>query len=156
METKDDYSKETYKWYDESSEYQYFKYYYYVDKKVILDPEDDAATAHWGAPWRMATRAEWQELIDYCDWTLTERDGKPGYEIKSRLTGNSIFLISIYTRHWTNTYLNTNALAYFTSEKNPNGSFTCYTFYFNTSSQETPYIDNGFRFHGSNIRAVRE
>lgn len=156
VETKDNYSQETYKWYDASSDYQYFKYYYYVDKKVILDPEDDAATAHWGAPWRMATRAEWQELIDYCDWTLTERDGKPGYEIKSRLTGNSIFLISIYTRHWTNTYLNTNALAYFTSEKDLNSSFTCYTFYFNTSSQETPYIGNGFRYQGSNIRAVRE
>ncbi len=40
-----------------------------VDNKTILDASDDAATVNWGGAWRMPTKQELQELIDYCTWT---------------------------------------------------------------------------------------
>ena len=44
---------------------------------------------------RLATKAEWNELLDYCTWEWTERDGKTGYLITSNIEGykdRSIFL----------------------------------------------------------------
>ncbi len=34
------------------------------DNKLVLDLEDDAATANWGSGWRMPTSAEWESLYD--------------------------------------------------------------------------------------------
>ena len=63
-----------------------------VDNKTKLDPEDDAARAKLGGKWRMPTRAEFQELIDKCTWTLTSQSGVDGFEVKSKVNENSIFL----------------------------------------------------------------
>ena len=44
---------------------------------------------------RLATKAEWDELLDYCTWVWTEKDGKTGYLITSNIEGykdRSIFL----------------------------------------------------------------
>lgn len=44
---------------------------------------------------RLATKAEWNELLDYCTWEWTEQDGKAGYLITSNIDGykdRSIFL----------------------------------------------------------------
>ncbi len=44
---------------------------------------------------RLATKAEWNELLDYCTWKWTEQDGKAGYLITSNIDGykdRSIFL----------------------------------------------------------------
>ena len=44
---------------------------------------------------RLATKAEWNELLDYCTWKWTEQDGKAGYLITSNIEGykdRSIFL----------------------------------------------------------------
>ena len=44
---------------------------------------------------RLATKAEWNELLDYCTWIWTEQDGKAGYLITSNIEGykdRSIFL----------------------------------------------------------------
>ena len=44
---------------------------------------------------RLATKAEWNELLDYCTWEWTEKDGKTGYLITSNIDGymdRSIFL----------------------------------------------------------------
>jgi len=45
------------------------------DHKVFLEPEDDAATFKLGSPWRIPTRDEIKELIDYCTWTWTTING---------------------------------------------------------------------------------
>ena len=62
-----------------------------TDGKKVLDPEDDAATAKLGAPWRMPTEDEIKELVDKCTWTWTTQDGKNGYKVIGP-NGNSIFL----------------------------------------------------------------
>lgn len=52
------------------------------DNNTILDPEDDAATANWGADWRMPTLAEMKELMDNCLWLATsdyKGTGVPGF-----------------------------------------------------------------------------
>ena len=59
-----------------------------------LKPEHDAAVWHWGAPWRMPTKAEFDALLTNCttewtdDWEGTGKagrivKGKCGYEAKS-------------------------------------------------------------------------
>lgn len=97
-EPKASYTKDNYKWYDSNGKLT--KYcpnpeYGTVDNKTILDPEDDAATVNLGSTWRTPTRAEWQELIDNCEWTWTTYNGMNGYNVASRKKGYegvSIFL----------------------------------------------------------------
>ncbi len=62
-----------------------------VDNKVVLAPEDDAATQNWGNGWRMPTVEEYKELFANCDRKLTKRDGVTGYEFTSKRNGNKIF-----------------------------------------------------------------
>ncbi len=40
-----------------------------MDNKLVLGAEDDAATANWGAGYRMPTSAEFYELSSICTWT---------------------------------------------------------------------------------------
>ncbi len=66
-----------------------------VDNKIVLDPEDDAATVNMGGSWRMPTKAEMQELIDECTWTWTSDyngTGEAGQIVTSKTNGNHIFL----------------------------------------------------------------
>lgn len=37
-----------------------------VDSLVVLLPQDDAATTHWGKQWCMPTNLQWEELEKYC------------------------------------------------------------------------------------------
>ena len=60
------------------------------DNRTVLDAEDDAATANWGAPWRTPTDAEWTELRTKCTWTWTTRNDVKGYLVSNN--GNSLFL----------------------------------------------------------------
>ena len=50
-----------------------------LDKKVVLDAADDAATAAWGADYRTPTAAEVAELIKGCDWTYVKYKGVIGW-----------------------------------------------------------------------------
>ena len=95
-EEKEDYSWETYKWCNGSSN-TITKYctndgYGTVDGKITLDPEDDVAHVKWGGDWRMPTEAEQAELRSNCDWEWIEVNGVTGYKVKSRVNDNSIFL----------------------------------------------------------------
>ena len=103
VEPKEIYTWETYKYCD-GSENTLTKYcdnsYYgkdgFVDNKIVLDPEDDAAHVHWGGKWRMPTREELKELSENCTYTMIELSERvfihkftsniPGY------TNNSIYL----------------------------------------------------------------
>lgn len=87
-EDKNDYSRDTYKWgnFDNLSKYNS------LDGKTTLDPEDDAATVNWGAPCRMPSVSEFQELCDQCEWTwLKNYYGASGYLVTGP-NGNTIFL----------------------------------------------------------------
>lgn len=61
------------------------------DNKVLLDPEDDSATASWGTKWRIPTYAEMEELVDFCTAEWVERNGVNGTLFTSKINGNSLF-----------------------------------------------------------------
>ena len=63
----------------------------YVDTLTVLQPNDDAATAHWGEGWRMPTKAEWDELRNKSSFTWTEVNGVNG-GLFTGPNGNTIFL----------------------------------------------------------------
>lgn len=94
---KRDYSRETYKWYDEANKI-YLKYYTKYDKKdgkrsrelLKLDMEDDASAAMLGGKWRLPTSEEWEELLGSCKMEWIENSS--GYKVTSLINGNSIFL----------------------------------------------------------------
>lgn len=62
----------------------------------IAGTKYDAATANWGAGYKMPTKAQWKELNNskYTTWTWTTKNGVKGYEVTSKAEGNnnSIFL----------------------------------------------------------------
>ncbi len=95
---KEDYSWSTYKW-CKGSEDCMTKYCtgnttYGVDK-MVLDAEDDAATANWGSSWRMPTEEEQEELQYGCDWKWVEDfngSGVNGRLGTSKKNGSTIFL----------------------------------------------------------------
>ena len=93
---KDYYGWSTYKWCKGSAttltKYNTRSSYGTVDNKTVLELADDAARANWGGAWRMPTDAEWTELRENCTWTWTTKNGVNGYEVKSNINGNSIFL----------------------------------------------------------------
>ena len=102
------------------------------------DSNRDAATANWGGSWRMPTKAEFQELIDNCDWTWTTQNGKNGYKVTSKKNGQSIFLPAAGYRYGDNLYYDGEYGSYWSSA--PGESFTDFAFYL--------FFDEGYRSVG--------
>lgn len=92
-EPKTNYDWTTYK-YCSSSRFmiKYSINYGVKDNITTLELEDDVAHVKWGGTWRMPTITEFEELTYKCIWTWTTKGGVNGYEVKSKINGNSIFL----------------------------------------------------------------
>ncbi len=98
IETKTDFSWDSYKWLDPDAP----KFLKYQNHSSVLLPEDDIATVKWGKGWRMPTKEEVEELIALCKITpkmdSVNVDGvyryqKVGVEVTGP-SGKSIFLPS--------------------------------------------------------------
>lgn len=63
----------------------------FTDTLTTLEASDDAATANWGSAWRMPTKEEFNELVNYCTVTWTTQNGVNG-RLFIGPNGNSIFL----------------------------------------------------------------
>ena len=65
-----------------------------IDSMGNLTAAYDAATAHWGAPWRMPTKKEFAALCENCRTTWTIRNGVYGRLVtgKGSYSAKSIFL----------------------------------------------------------------
>ena len=73
-----------------------------ADGKRVLEPEDDAATAALGSPWRMPAEADFNELILNSNYVRTTIEGQEGFLITSTVQGyedKSIFLPD--RQYWT-------------------------------------------------------
>ncbi len=106
---KADYSSSKYKWYngDRLTKYNTRSSDGIVDNKTILDFEDDAASANWGAPWRMPTKDEIRELIKNCSWEWTIINGVAGFQATSQKNGytdKSVFFPAAGNRSGTSIY----------------------------------------------------
>lgn len=120
-----------------------------TDGKTVLDAADDAATANWGANWRMPTGNEIYELKTQCSWVLTTSGGMNGYQFTGP-NGNSIF-IPIAGVH-VNTAVYADAIGYWSSRPGSsyysNGAIVLDFSYGND-------LWNYNRFCGLPVRAVR-
>ena len=63
----------------------------FIDNLTVLEPDDDAALANWGAGWRMPTREDWEELCQETTCIQTTQNGVSGRLVTGK-NGNSIFL----------------------------------------------------------------
>ena len=70
-----------------------------------LELSDDVANVNWGGNWRMPNEKELIELRDYTIWEIRTLNGVDGYELTSKMNGNTIFfpkagVISKYTLYF--------------------------------------------------------
>ncbi len=97
-----------------------------VDGKTTLEADDDVATVVWGAPCRMPTSLDFEEIYNSanCSWTRTKKTNSEGtsidgYEVKSVKNGNSIFMPSTGWRNEGTTYYQGSYGRYWSSTINP-------------------------------------
>ena len=155
-EPKTTYSLATYKWCNGSqttmTKYCTNSSYGTVDNKMELDSEDDAATVNWGEEWCMASKDQFQELIDNCTSIWTTRNGVKGCLLTGP-NGNTLFLPAAGMRYnsslssagsegyyWSGTLLSTE----------PCSAYSPY-FYSKNISMDMCY----WRCYGLTVRAVR-
>ena len=156
VEEKEDYSWDTYKWYngsdDTMTKYCTDSDYGTVDNKSVLDPEDDVAHVKWGGSWRMPTRAEQEELLDECTWEWTTLNGVNGYRVTGP-NGNSIFLPAAGGRYGTDLYYRGGYGYCWSSSLYDGYSGGAYLLDFGSG-----YFDLNFdsRFYGLSVRPVSE
>ena len=86
------YTWATYKWGDGTPSGSDVIKYSSTDGKETLDLGDDVANTIKGGKWRMPTYSEMAELLDNCTWTWTTYNDIYGYEVKSNINNNKIFL----------------------------------------------------------------
>ena len=154
-EPKEMYDQNTYKWYSSVSS-KLTKYctnssYGNVDNKTVLEASDDAATANWGGQWRMPTKEERDELYEYCDWEAVERsNGVSGYQITSKINGNSIFLplAGCKDGDWVNSYYG----FYWTSSLRLDDNWNAYDVNFQPGG--SVIMNDDSRFNGRSVRPV--
>jgi hypothetical protein len=111
----------------------------------------DAARHNMGAPWRMPTVGEFQELVANCDSEWTDEDGVTGRRFTSRINGNSIFFPASGYRHGTGLHDHGSSGRYWSSSLYSQTSG--YDLYFNSEGVDPAYLDN--RFYGFSVRAVQ-
>lgn len=87
-QTKNEYTPENYKYY--KGDYIYgHDYTKYQNRNEQLEPEDDVVHVTWGGDWKMPSRHQVDELVDYCCFVETDSykgSGVPGiivYKAKS-------------------------------------------------------------------------
>lgn len=111
----------------------------------------DAARHNMGAPWRMPTVGEFQELVANCDSEWTDEDGVAGRRFTSRINGNSIFFPASGYRSGTGLYYRGSYGLYWSSSLYSQGYG--YNLYF--LSEGVNPANDGNRFLGFSVRAVQ-
>ncbi|MBQ5363598.1 MAG: hypothetical protein IIU09_01245, partial [Bacteroidales bacterium] len=155
-----DYSWSTYKWcmngdgsqltkYCNNSNYGYNGF---TDYKIVLDPEDDAAAVNLGGSWRMATKAEQDELRSQCTWTWTTQNGVNG-RLVTGPNGNSIFLPAAGLRNGTSLH-DAGSYGYSWSSSLNSGS-PGRAYYVGFRSDDVGW-GSGSRYGGLSVRPVSE
>ncbi|MBQ7388259.1 MAG: hypothetical protein IJW01_02665 [Paludibacteraceae bacterium] len=165
VEPKEYYGYDNYKWFiyqkDGSltiTKYNYDPYMGSVDNKMILDPEDDAATVNMGKAWRMPTIDEICELVQGCTWEFTELyNGKfvRGWIGTSKVNNKSIFFPLAGRSGWDQAICG----FYWSSTKAISDGIVSYCLLLNeeeiyTNDREKAYANTCIS--GQSIRGVRE
>ncbi len=156
---KDVYDLSTYKWCN-GDYYQLTKYctsgdYGYngfTDGKTELDPEDDAATAAWGAEWRMPSKDQMEELYNNCTSEWTTRNGVNGRLFTSNINGASLFLPAAGYRGTSSLYEAGTLGDYWSRTLDSSYPGYAYDLYFSLGNVDWGILG---RDYGQSVRAVR-
>lgn len=124
----------------------------FTDGKTVLELEDDAAHSRLGAKWRMPTKSEVDELLKQCKWTSTTVNGINGFEIKSLINGNSIFLPTAGRKEGASV-LGADSYCYYWSSTTYEGYYYGYTL-FGNHSDDAIGLPELYRAFGTPIRPV--
>ena len=111
----------------------------------IAGTKYDAATANWGAFWRMPTRDHMKEIVDNCTYKWTMQNGQEGVEVTGR-NGGTIFLpASGYRNYSSGSFSNIGSSGYYWSSS-PWGTDQGEILYFHSSSWYWNYYTRAFGF----------
>ena len=161
-EPKEDYAWDTYK-HAKATEYTLTKYCTdvemgldgFTDGKTQLEPADDAATVRLGAPWRMPTEAEAEELLNGCTWTKETINDIPCLRATSKTNGKSIVIcISGFMSGTINDTRGT-MTAFWASTLSSREGDRGVAFFELGKETFSPEVGYGLRFLGFPIRPVR-
>ena len=158
-EPKGVYNWNTYKWCNGSDDtmtkyctYMSSGYNSFVDNKIELEHDDDAATVNWGENWRMPSEEQMRELYNNCTLEWTAMNGVSGMLVTGS-NGNTIFLPGA---------------GYSADDSHISvGKWCCYFSrtlcpYNSVTAEELSYYQSGwgsvqsnYRYYGYTVRAVR-
>ena len=120
-------------------------------------PQYDVARKEWGGSWRIPKIAEFQELIDSCNWQWTRQNGINGYKITSKKNGNSIFLPASGWRHYDTSFYYRGTLGYYWSstpyDHNGHSNEDAFGLDFSSGGYS---MDISCRYRGHCVRPVSE
>ena len=134
----------------------------YIDSVGNLTAEYDAATAYLGAPWRMPTVAETEDLFRNCTTSWTRRNGVYGCLVtgKGAYASKSIFLPAAGCGH-SNSLFYSDTCNYWSSTPYSDSApyldsyyYAWYFYFAATASGQYQYYDN--RGYGRTVRPLRE
>ena len=156
-DTKGDFVWPTYQW-SEGDDHLLTKYCTeasfglngFTDGKTVLELEDDIAHISLGGKWRMPTKSELDELMKLCTWKWVTVNGINGYEVRSSVNGNSVFLPAAGRKEYTSVEGLDSYGWYWSSTCG--GYYYSSSFVFNNSS--VVRVDDWTRFNGIPIRPV--
>ena len=111
----------------------------------------DAARHNMGAPCRLPTVGEFQELAANCDSEWTDEDGVAGRRFTSRINGNSIFFPA--SGYYNGTSLNNRGSGGSYWSSSYSSATSAYSLYFNSSSVSP--ANGSYRRYGFSARAVQ-
>lgn len=146
-EPKEVYGWSTYKWGDDE-----MTKYYDGGGLMTLLPEDDAATANWGSKWRMPTNEEQRELVDECQYQMTEVNDVYGVKFTGK-NGNSVFFPAAGFRNGSDVDSEENYGYYWSSSLHEEAELAAR--YLDFSVDYVRWNSGIYRSNGFNVRAVR-
>ncbi|MBQ3243443.1 MAG: hypothetical protein IJB01_02435 [Bacteroidaceae bacterium] len=120
---------------------------------IAGNPTWDVACNKWGSPWRLPTKAEFQELIDNCTWEWTTQNGINGYKVTSKKNGNSIFLPAAGWRYGTSSRDQGSGGDYWSATPDESSAGNAYSLGFDEGLRRT-FLDR--RYGGFSVRPVSE
>ena len=124
----------------------------YVDSEGNITSQYDTARAKWGGKWRMPTKAELQELLDKCTWSLMSQNGVEGYKVTGP-NGNSIFLPAAGLRDGSSLDLAGSYGYYWSSTPVDFNDSIANDLYFSSSLL---LMNSHYRYYGQSVRPVLE
>ncbi len=116
-----------------------------------IDMAHDAACEFMGEPWQTPSAGQFSELFDNCDWVRKTVNGINGYQVTSRVNGNSIFLPASGSCFGTAWLYRGSACLYWSSSRQ--SARTALAMYF--SSDYICPQDNYDRYLGLQVRPVQ-